>query len=167
MLPNIRAHSLLVCTLAELLTDDLNETTGPTTLCRDLVVAGALLHDIAKTPCLNNTCDHAAAGADICINHGYPEVAEIVAQHVLLGEYLPEQLQKGQFTEIQIVYYADKRVCHDQVVSLEQRLQYILERYGRNDPHRHELIRHNFNRCIELERYLFRWLPYPPAALGQ
>ena len=46
------------------------------------------------------------------------EIADIVGEHVTLKSYDPV----GFITEQEIVYYADKRVNHAAVVSLEERL---------------------------------------------
>jgi len=129
-------------------------------------VAGALLHDIAKTPCLADGCDHAEAGAEICRLHGYPGIARIVAEHVILQGHDPQRYRRGLFTAVEVVYYADKRVRHEEIVSLNERLDYILEHYGGNDFLLHELIRKNFARCVELERHLFSFLPFVPEQLA-
>jgi uncharacterized protein len=157
MLDNIRAHSLMVTRVAQVLLEALANSTGTniTLPSGDLVVAGALLHDIAKTQCLENSCDHARQGRDICLELGYPEVAEIVREHVILTEFSPRRYSEGYFLAKELVYYADKRVRHDTIVSLEERLDYILERYGNNDPKRHNLIRKNFGKCQQLETFLF------------
>ena len=62
MLPNIRRHSQVVCQVALLVTDWLAE--GGSRLNREAVEAGALLHDIAKTPCLGTDKLHAVEGRD-------------------------------------------------------------------------------------------------------
>lgn len=168
MLANIRQHSLVVAQLAEQLVTALpqNNQAGLHT-SRELVIAGALLHDIAKTPCLKEPCNHAKLGAQICREHGYPEVATIVEEHVILKHHEPERYARGEFTAEEIVYYADKRVRHHQVVNLDERLEYIIDHYGKNDPVRRQLIRENFSRCIELETFLFQWLDFSPKDLGK
>lgn len=157
MLDNIRAHSLMVARVAQVLHRGLAETNKsiPHLPSEDLVVAGALLHDIAKTPCLKNRCDHARHGRDICLDLGYPEVAEVVREHVILTEFSVTRYDSGHFLAKELVYYADKRVRHDEIVSIEVRLEYILEHYGNNDPKRHSLIRENFEKCQQLESSLF------------
>ena len=166
MLPNIRQHSLVVARIAELLADRLQERL-PEGQAPDqnFCVNGALLHDIAKTPCLKEGCDHAATGAEICRQHGYPEIAEVVASHVLLRDFSPERYKQGLFEAREIVYYADKRVRHDAVVSLAERLEYILENYGKNDERIRSGIRENFRRCEELEQILFGFLDFSPEQL--
>ena len=167
MLVNIRHHSLVVARLADRIHAGLCATAPNHRQCdRNLVIAGALLHDIAKTPCLRNNCDHAKVGADICRQEGFPEIAAIVEEHVILGQHEPQRYQNGMFNAREIVHYADKRVRHHLVVDLDQRLQYILEHYGRGNTTRETLIRKNFDRCFTLERYLFQWLPFAPGDLG-
>lgn len=167
MLANIRHHSLVVARLADLLLAGLCAFTPERPqVNRNLVIAGALLHDIAKTPCLNSACDHAQIGADICREHQFPEIAAIVEEHVLLQHYDPNQYTQGHFTAREIVYYADKRVRHHVVVPLHERLEYILDRYSKDNPDRQQLIQANFSKCLTLEQYLFQWLPFAPEDLG-
>ncbi len=157
MLDNIRAHSLMVARVSHVLLSALSNSQNKNVPLPsgDLVLAGALLHDIAKTQCLKNQCDHARHGRDICLQLGFPEVAEIVKEHVILTEFSSSRYGNGHFLAKELVFYADKRVRHEEIVSLEERLEYILERYGNNDPERHTLIRKNFAKCQQLETFLF------------
>ena len=157
MLPNIREHSIMVARVAGLITNGLIEAGHALSL--ETVIAGALLHDIGKTACLDNDDDHAAKGLEICLTHNLERIADIVAEHVILKNYAPG----NGFTEKEIVYYADKRVNHDQVVNLEERLAYILERYGMNNEVRCRAIKINYARCRELEKRMFSFLAFEPA----
>ncbi len=156
MLDNIRAHSLMVARVAAVLHNGLLTSQVPQDQIppRGLVLAGALLHDIAKTPCLNSRCEHAKRGRDLCLEYDFPEVAEVVLEHVLLSDFSPSRYTDGLFLAKELVYYADKRVRHDEIVSLQERLEYILSNYGNNDPQRHSLIRENFHKCQQLEDLL-------------
>ncbi len=157
MLENIRQHSAVVAQAAETIWNKLagrKESRINTLPIRELVVAGALLHDIAKTRCLKESCNHAEIGGEICEQLGYPDIAEIVREHVLLETFEAERYKKGVFLAKEIVYYADKRVLHDTIVTLPARLEYILERYGNNDPVRHRIIRKNFKKCHILESWI-------------
>ena len=80
----------------------------------------------------------------------------------MLQDFSPDRYGQGIFQAQEIVYYADKRVRHDAVVTLDERLEYILERYGKNDERIHEQIRNNFSRCGQLEKILFSFLDFPP-----
>jgi len=161
MLPNIKDHSLVVARVAEIITNGL--IAAGYDLSLEAVIAGALLHDIGKTACLDNDDDHAAKGLEICLAHNLDPIADIVAEHVILKNYMPGD----GFAEKEIVYYADKRVNHDQVVNLEERLAYILERYGRNNEVRCRAIRINYARCRELEKRMFSLLAYEPSDISE
>ena len=156
MLENIRAHSLLVARVADCLA-------GEVGIEVPLAVAGALMHDIAKSLCLSTDQDHALMGRDICLAHGFDELAPLVAQHVRLDE---ASYPNAPISAKEIVYYADKRVNHDRIVPLATRLDYILERYGKNDSARHQAIRRNFARCQALEAELFRGLDFGPEEVA-
>lgn len=165
MLDNIRAHSFMVARVAESLLAGLekSEKTSAPLPDRQEVIVGALLHDIAKTPCLKTGCRHAEKGRQICIELGYPTIATIVAEHVVLKRFNHELYGRGIFTSKEMVFYADKRVRHDQIVSLDDRLAYILERYANNDPHREKLIYQNFAQAEDFEKYLFQYIDFPPT----
>jgi putative nucleotidyltransferase with HDIG domain len=163
MLPNIRRHSIVVARIADLLVTCLQAGVKKQPLPnRNLCISGALLHDIAKTPCLDGSCDHARTGAELCREYGYPEIADIVQEHVILTDHDPSRYRNGIFSAREIVYYADKRVRHDEIVSLEERLDYIIYQYGNNDPDLHQLIRANFDQCLQLETLLFTFLDFSP-----
>lgn len=155
MLANIRDHSFMVARITELLSRQLTRAGLPIGV--ELAVAGALLHDIAKTPCLESRCNHAAMGREICLEHGFAEIADIVDEHVVLHDYDPPRL-----TAKEVVYYADKRVNHDRIVSLAERLAYIVGRYGHGDPVRIAMIEGNFEKCRRIEERIFSFLDFSP-----
>ncbi len=165
MLPNIRAHSLMVARVAHCMFLALQNTTNTQLPPEELVIAGALLHDIAKTPCIARGCHHAKKGRDLCDKLGFPEVGEIVREHVWLFDFSLERYQRCDFFAKELVYYADKRVRHDRIVSLAARKEYIIERYGNDDPKRFRLIDENFSNCAELEKYLFACIDSTPQNL--
>ena len=57
--------------------------------------------------------------------------------------------------------YADKRVLHDRVVSLDDRMDYILERYGKTDAIREKIIQ-LWEKSKEMETRIFKDLPVQP-----
>jgi len=159
MLGHIRDHSIMVEKIANIIAIGLQESGVSISL--SVVAAGALLHDIGKTLCLNSSDDHAARGKDICLQHNLDEIAEIVNEHVTLKSYHRD----ADITEKEIVYYADKRVKHDKIVSLEERQEYIIERYAKGRKALSRLIMNNFNLCREVEKKIFSRLSFRPEAL--
>ena len=165
MLANIREHSYAVARIAARLAEELGKTSSqPPDL--QLCISGALLHDIAKTPCLKSGCNHAKAGGELCRSLGFPDIADIVAAHVILSDFDPARYQQGIFLAQEIVYYADKRVLHDKIVSLPERLDYILEKYSGGDARRQQGIRDNFRKCGELEKHLFSFMKFSHEQLA-
>jgi len=160
MLENIKAHSIIVEKLANIIAKGLREAGADISL--EKVTAGALMHDIGKTPCLDSGGNHAVIGAEICLKNHLDEISDIVGEHVRLKNY---RLNK-EINEKEIVYYADKRVNHDSVVSLEERLEYILIHYGRNREPLCQLIRENFNLSKDVEKKLFANLNFMPEDLA-
>lgn len=160
MLDNIRAHSVVVAKVARLIAQHLQEERVDISV--EIVTAGALLHDIGKTASLQTGQDHSELGGQICLNNHLDEIAAIVAEHVRLKDYA----LNGSFSEKEIVFYADKRVKHDQVVSLNERLAYIIERYSRGQEQMSRAIKENFSLCRQVQEKLFSKLPFSPDALA-
>jgi putative nucleotidyltransferase with HDIG domain len=159
MLPNIREHSFLVTAVARHLGQALAE--AGIALNLDLMEAGALLHDLGKTPCLGTNRNHAEWGAAILLARGYPDVARIVKEHVVLTEYHPDSLVLG---EAELVNYADKRVLHTRVVTLQERFADLKTRYGRG-PEALVRISALEVKAQALEAKIFQPLALTPADL--
>jgi putative nucleotidyltransferase with HDIG domain len=160
MLENIRDHSIMVARVAELIGSSLIKAGVDIGL--EKIIAGALLHDIGKTICLQHGGDHAQLGREICLERKLHEVADVVGEHVRLRDFRPE----AKVSEKEIVYYADKRVNHSDVVTLAERVRYILDRYGGNDGEVCRRIRANFAQCKLVEGKLFAGLDYAPKDIG-
>ena len=159
MLDNIKQHSIMVARVSDFIVRKLMENGYD--LSAELAVAAALLHDIAKTRSIKSGGNHSMMGCDICLSCNMPEVAEIVMCHVLLGEE-----PRKEISEKCIVYYADKRVLHDRVVNLDERLSYLIARYGRGIAEQEEYIRSNFEVCKIVEKNLFLGLAFMPEDLA-
>lgn len=144
MLPNIVAHSLQVMRVSLAVTDHLKDNV---TVNRDMIVAGSLLHDITKTRSLKTKERHDASGGAILRELGFPRIAEIVEQHVIIQDLNPE----GALEEREIVYYADKRVMHDKIVTLKERVIDLINRYGTEEETR-KLILQNEVQVTAVER---------------
>ena len=158
MMDHIVVHSLQVCRVATFLTEHLNEQH-----CRlnfDLIQSAALLHDITKTRSFKTREDHALTGGEYLAERGYPEVGDLVRQHVVLDTYSVA----ATIREVEVLNYADKRVLHDEIVALDQRLGYILERYAETPAHR-ERINVLWQKTREMENKLFQDLSFAPDDL--
>jgi putative nucleotidyltransferase with HDIG domain len=159
MLENIKAHSLKVEKVARVLALNLKE--AGVSISLEKVSAGALMHDIGKTICLDSSEDHAEKGKEICLENNFHEIADIVEEHIRLKNYNPDD----DITEKEIIYYSDKRVNHSDVVSLEKRIEYLLERYAKNDQYLKRKIKENFVLCEKVEKKIFSILSFTPDDL--
>jgi uncharacterized protein len=158
MMDHIVVHSMQVCRVATYLTDYL--VGRHTHLNAKMIRSAALLHDITKTRSFNTGEDHALTGGQFLADRGYPEVGELVRQHVVLDEYSATKIP----AEADILNYADKRVLHDEIVDLDRRLDYILERYAKKAEDR-ERITLLWEKTKQLENRIFSELPISPKDL--
>ncbi len=126
MLENIVSHSLEVAKVALFISFELRKKGQRIDL--GLVEAASLLHDLTKTECLKTKDDHARTGCQVLKGIGYERVGDVVAQHIWLGK----GGDPSCVSEEEIVNYADKRVMHDRIVSLEERFKDLKARYGLN-----------------------------------
>ncbi len=159
MLPHIREHSFRVMAVALFLGEALTEAGFDLSL--PLVETGALLHDLGKTPCLGTLNNHAEWGAVILEELGYPHVAQVVREHVHLCRDISDV---RPLREAELVNYADKRVLHDAVVTLEERFADLRVRYGRT-PEALARIHATEIKSRALEEKLFAPLPLNPLDL--
>jgi putative nucleotidyltransferase with HDIG domain len=158
MLDNIVTHSFKVCQVATFLVDRMVVPGG--SLSREMVQASALLHDITKTRSFETKENHARTGEQLLADMGYPEVGRIVGQHVRLDAYFGSENP----TEAEIVNYADKRVLHDTIVSLKDRMIYILKKYVKTPEHREGFCA-LWRETRKLEDRLFGCLTVAPETL--
>jgi hypothetical protein len=128
-----------------------------------LLEAAGLLHDIAKASCIVSRGDHAREGGQILRGLGYAEMARLVERHVDLGEWDPA----GVVTEAELLNYADKRVRHEEVVSLRDRFYDLLDRYGGSGEEARERIGQHWRVMKALEVKVFGRLPFGPEALQE
>ncbi len=126
-----------------------------------LLLSAALLHDIAKMESIRNGQDHAVLGAEWLELEGYPEVAEIVSNHVILETDL-----KGPIVAKEIIYYADKRVRHIEIVSVFERLKDLRIRYGADSVSMGRLAELE-TLTLAVEEKLFAPLKITPEAISQ
>ncbi len=126
MQEHIKNHCLEVAKVALFLAAELNRMGQKIDL--GLVEAASLLHDLTKEESFKTKEDHARTGSRLLKELGYERVGEVVAEHV----HLLEGKHSVLVSEEEVVNYADKRVMHDRIVTLEERLDDLKERYGRN-----------------------------------
>ena len=160
MPPHIQDHSCMVCRVALVIADGL--ILAGVDINRPLVRAAALLHDITKPRSFKTGENHAITGGEYLLSLGFPEVGHIVRQHVILDHYFADTIP----SEAEVVNYADKRVLHDRVVSLDDRMSYILQRYARTAAHK-ELLQKLWQQTRELEQRLFSYLTLSPDAISE
>jgi len=137
---HILRHSLMVTRVAVVIATRLNASGLVIDLA--LVERASLLHDICKMDCIGTMKDHALMAQELLAGRGFPRLGEVVGQHV--------RLNSMAIDEAMVVNYADKRVMHDRVVSLDERFVDLLKRYGTDDA-RKERIRLHHENCRQMQ----------------
>jgi len=155
MMDHIIDHSIMVGNVALCLCQFLKKKFPSINI--DLVTSAALLHDITKTRSFATGEMHPETGCHLLVRLGYPEIGDIVRQHVILDLGMNANL----VSEPEIVNYADKRVLHDRIVSLSERMDYILEKYG-TSPERRERIVRLAGQSRDLEQRICRYSCFFP-----
>jgi putative nucleotidyltransferase with HDIG domain len=146
---HIREHCTVVCQVALALAKGLNASGE--TLNLAAIEAAALLHDITKSNSIHTRENHAETAARLLHSLGYARIAAIVNAHVSL----PLIDNSGGVTEEEVVNYADKRVQHTAVVSLDQRFADLMSRYGRDKKSANHILQLQAQtRAIEQKMFL-------------
>jgi uncharacterized protein len=158
MLGNIVSHSLEVTRIALFLCEELNKRGQR--IDSDLVEAASLLHDLAKTECLSTKEDHAQQGYELLRKMGYERIGEVVAQHIQIWK----EGNPSCVSEEEVVNYADKRVRHDRIVSLETRFNDLKDRYGKGQTSLGQL-KGLEEATLAIERKIFSILQMDPNEL--
>jgi HD superfamily phosphodiesterase len=126
----------------------------------NLLRASCLLHDIGKYPCiLEGSRQHDVRGEQILLEEGFPEVARIIVQHVILRSD-----REAPIREEHVLYYSDKRVVHDEVVAVEDRFVYLFDTYGKT-PNSERGIMMMKEETLRIEREIFLLLDFTPDEL--
>ncbi|WP_353119019.1 phosphohydrolase [Nitratidesulfovibrio sp.] len=160
---HIRAHSSMVADMAMALAraalDNGAGGADEAALHLPSVLASALLHDIAKDYTIRFGGNHAQLGGAWALHEtGNPRIAQGVMHHVHWPWRVDVTVQEWLMPLI--IIYADKRVKHDQLVTLEERFDDLVERYGRTERIR-ERIRESHEQAVEIEQALSTWLGMP------
>ena len=156
---HIVRHSVQVSRVAALVASHMNEAFNEADV-REIETAG-LIHDVTKPRSFYTGENHAVTGGTLLLEMGYRGLSEIVRQHVVLDTYDTGKMN----LKAAIVNYADRRVMHDKVVHLDERMEYSIENYG-DTPEKIRGIRIIWDKSRELETYLFRNLPFSPDDLA-
>jgi putative nucleotidyltransferase with HDIG domain len=178
---HVRQHCEKVATVGRFLAEKLKEK--GVSVNPDTVYAAGLLHDVVRvvdfktlSPNLGTAEDpsvwtalrekspgqhHADAGAELLKAKGEPELADIVRRHKY-GSLLTRE--KPTTWEAKLLYYADKRVAHDQIVSIQERLDEGHRRHypdapvSEDEKKRRAAVR-------KLEKEIFKPLDFTPNEL--
>lgn len=144
ILPNILEHSKQVKNVSLIIIDNLKDNSY---INRELVIAAALLHDITKTLSIRTgDLKHDITGGNILREMGYNKIADIVESHIILRNFKPE----GKLEEREIVHYADKRVLHDKIATIHERMDDLIKRYSKSERDEN-FIREHMKTVIILE----------------
>ena len=155
---NIIQHSIKVAEVAMIISEGLNRKGENLNL--NVVEAAALLHDITKAESLDSGEDHSLTAYRLLKDLGYMRIAEIVRQHV----FLVGRSDSTMISEEEVVNYSDKRVRHDEIVTLKERFDDIRVRYCKNDGARKRMDRLE-GLCYRIENKICSKLEIKPEQL--
>ena len=134
----IKAHSRAVAGVAARLGGALNAAGGHLDL--DLLHASALLHDAFK-----GVKDHAGRGAAWLKGNGFPEDAAIVAEH------MDTVWKEGdEVDERALVYLTDRIVEGERIVTLAERREAALLKYGQDETVRQNITA-RFDTAVKIQ----------------
>ncbi len=88
---------------------------------------GGLLHDLDKIATLSEPRQHSLLGADFIEKQGYQQLSKIIRSHVMHA--ILERDESDWTWEERLVYFCDKLVEGDQLVSFPVRLAALKKRY--------------------------------------
>src|SRR3989344_6461503 len=120
---NVVEHCKTVCKVAEYVADKLAKK--GLKINKKLVVASALLHDIKR-----GSDNHIIEGTKLLKSIGFLDISEVVRKHGLYK--IENDSVRPKTIEEKIVFYADKRVKGNKVVSLKERIKDLNERYKKD-----------------------------------
>lgn len=155
---HILEHSMRVSQVGVVIAQNLCQDT---LLDVEFVRSACLLHDVMKMPCIEQDCNHAEEGARLMTQLGFPALGKIIHQHVYLEDPYGHE---HPITAAHILNYADKRVRHSTVVTLQERFEYLFERYGITEK-RLKRLQQLFHETLFLEEVIFARCDINPARL--
>lgn len=160
---HIIRHSEAVARVGVFLAERLNA--AGESLDLGVIEAAGLLHDITKMEGITSRRDHAGTGEALLTKLGFTKIGEIVGEHIRLQA----DRETPRIREAEIINYSDKRVMHDQIVTLKERFIDLRDRYGLNglDKNATARIKAHQGKAFELERKIFSKLDFAPEELLQ
>jgi len=120
---------------------------------------GGLLHDLDKISSRQSNQRHGQLGASILHKEDYPQLADIVKRHVMSMIFDPDE--QPTTWEEKLVYYADKIVEGDQIVSVAERWKALHQRY----PEVADMLQRGLPLVLELEANICAHLGVSPESL--
>lgn len=159
VMPHIREHCRAVASVAvEIVRRAVEQGLVPEgrALSVPYALAGGLLHDIAKTYTIRHGGSHAQLGAAwVREETGNPALAQAVLWHVSWpwsGREMDDVADPFRLPII--VAYADKRVRHAEIVSLQERFDDLMVRYGVSEEKR-AMLNGYFDHTQAVEQAIF------------
>ncbi|MBU0757934.1 MAG: hypothetical protein KKF44_07725 [Nanoarchaeota archaeon] len=154
---NIIRHVLLIEKISVFLGEKLIEKGEEIDV--DLVSRGALLHDLKKWDEIKGgkKGSHGIDAHD-ALKKKYPKLAIVVKKHML-----NEILDGFDSWEEKIVHYADRRVNHDYMVTIDERFEYFRTRYPAKDESQRKKI---YGLSKDLEKEIFERLDFEAEELA-
>jgi len=125
-----------------------------------LALLGALLHDVTKMKSIKTGEDHAQTGAVLIEKLGYESIAPLIRHHIILKE----PIANPSITEVELVFYADKRVKHTEVVSVKERFRDVIKRYCKGDKPT-PIMAKIYRQTLNLEKVIFSNISLSPFDL--
>jgi putative nucleotidyltransferase with HDIG domain len=126
----------------------------------ELILYSSLLHDITKYDAIiNKGEDHAETGGKFLRKLGYDNIADVVENHIVIKD------KKKFLLEKKIVFYSDKRVMHDKIVSLKTRYDDLSARYGKSKFSR-IMIKNGLKRALKIEKEIFQYIDFTPELIN-
>ena len=95
------------------------------------------------------------------VNRQTPRIGEIVLYHVNMP---PAIFSREDLSSEEIVHYADKRVLHDTIVSLSERFEDLILRYGKT-PDARTKLKTLEEQTYRIEEKIFARIDFSPEDL--
>ena len=105
--------------------------------------------------------NHGDIACGALLEDNYNKTAQLIRLH--MSTSILSEPEKFSFLEIALVYYADKRVKHEEIVDLAERFRDGRERYGNDDNAEQKKLYENVESAtFDLEKQLFSLIEIKP-----